>query len=260
MEVLKSYIAAAEQRIAQELEFAKTIQDSALPKNFEFPGDRFEIYATMEPAKEVGGDFYDFFFVGQDKFCIVIADVSGKGIPAALFMMRGKTAIRTMAESGLSPAEVLEKANNTLCEGNDADMFITAWIGILDIRTGLMKCANAGHEYPMIKREGGDYELFKDKHSAAVAVMEGMKFKEYELQLNRGDTIFVYTDGLPEGINKDKVQFGTERTLEVLNKNKDVSMERLLPRVSRELHDFVGDEVQFDDETMVGFKFIGYDT
>ena len=260
VEVLKSYIAAAEQRIARELEFAKTIQDSALPKNFDFPGNRFEIYATMDPAKEVGGDFYDFFFVGQDKFCIVIADVSGKGIPAALFMMRGKTSIRTMAESGLSPAEVLEKANNTLCEGNDADMFITAWIGILDIRTGLMRCANAGHEYPMIKREGGDYELFKDKHSAAVAVMEGMKFKEYELQLNRGDTIFVYTDGLPEGINKDKVQFGTERTLEVLNKNKDVSMERLLPRVSRELHDFVGDEVQFDDETMVGFKFIGYDT
>lgn len=257
--VLKSYIEAAEKRFAQELEFAKTIQDSALPKNFAFPGGRFEIYATMNPAKEVGGDFYDFFFTGPDRFCIVIADVSGKGIPAALFMMRGKTAIRTMAESGLSPAEVLERANTTLCEGNDADMFVTVWIGILNLRTGAMKCANAGHEYPMIMRQGGDFELFKDKHSPAVAVMEGMKFKEYEMELHKGDTLFIYTDGIPEGINKDKVQFGTDRALEILNNSKDVSMERLLDRVSRGLHEFVGEEEQFDDETMLGFQYFGYD-
>ncbi|WP_022777252.1 SpoIIE family protein phosphatase [Butyrivibrio sp. AE3009] len=257
--VLKSYIEAAEKRIAQELEFAKTIQESALPKNFDFQGGRFEIYATMNPAKEIGGDFYDFFFTGLDKFCIVIADVSGKGIPAALFMMRSKTAIRTMAESGLAPSEVLERANNTLCEGNDADMFVTVWIGILDLKTGIMKCTNAGHEYPMIRKAAGDFELLKDKHSAAVAIMEDMKFKEYELRLEKGDTIFVYTDGLPEGIDKEKEQFGTDRILDALNKNKDVSMERLLPRISRELHEFVGEEEQFDDETMVGFKFIGYE-
>ncbi len=255
--VLKGYIAAAEQRIAQELEFAKIIQESALPKNFDFPDFDFEIYATMDPAKEVGGDFYDFFFVGLNKFCVVIADVSGKGIPAALFMMRSKTAIRSMAESGLSPAEILQKANDILCEGNDVDMFVTVWLGIVDTETGLMSCANAGHEYPILKRAEGDYELFKDKHSCAVATMEGIKFKGYEIQLEPGDKLFVYTDGLPEAINTETEQYGVGRVLDVLNANKDVSMERLLPRVTRNLEEFVGEADQFDDVTMLGFKFKG---
>lgn len=257
VDVLKGYIDAAEKRIAQELEFARTIQESALPKNFIFPGAGFDIYATMDPAKEVGGDFYDFFFVGPQKFAIVIADVSGKGIPAALFMMRSKTAIRTMAMSGLSPSEIFQKVNNDLCEGNDADMFVTVWIGIIDIKTGHMDCANAGHEYPIIRKAEGDFELFKDKHSPAVATMEGLKFKGYEIQLDLGDTLFVYTDGAPEAINSAEEQYGVQRLLDILNQNKDVSMDRLLPRVNRNISDFAGKADQFDDVTLVGFRYGG---
>lgn len=255
--VLKSYIDAAEKRIAQELEFARSIQESALPKNFDMDRKEFEIYATMDPAKEVGGDFYDFFFAGIGKFCMVIADVSGKGIPAALFMMRSKTAIRSMAESGLSPSEILEKVNATLCEGNDADMFVTVWIGIIDLSTGKMLCSNAGHEYPVIKKADGQYEAFKDKHSVAVATMEGVKFKEYELEFSEGDTLFVYTDGVPEAINNEEEQFGLDRTLKILNEGKDAPMERILPRIRRGIADFVGDAEQFDDITMLGFKYFG---
>lgn len=162
--VLKGYIEAAEKRIEQELEFARTIQVSALPRNFAFPRQDFELYATMDPAKEVGGDFYDFFFVDQNRLALVIADVSGKGIPAALFMMRSKTAIRGFAESGLGAAQTLYRANNTLCEGNDAEMFVTVWLGIVNLETGLMTCANAGHEFPVLRQAGEDYTLYKDRH------------------------------------------------------------------------------------------------
>ena len=255
--VLKGYIAAAEKRIEQELEFARTIQASALPRNFTFPRQDFEIYATMDPAKEVGGDFYDFFFVGADRLAMVIADVSGKGIPASLFMMRGKTAIRSLAEVGSGPAEILYKANNTLCEGNDAEMFITAWIGIIDLTTGAMKCANAGHEYPMLMRAGGDFELFKDKHGLALAAMENMRFREYDLQLNPGDKLFVYTDGVPEAIDEQVEQYGTGRLAEVLNSLKSNPMEEVLPAVRQNILDFVGDAEQFDDITMLGFHYIG---
>ena len=257
VDVLKSYIEAAEKRIAEELEFARTIQESALPRTFSYPKEMFEIYATMDTAKEVGGDFYDFFFVSPTKLCMVMADVSGKGIPAALFMMRSKTAIKTTAESGLSPAEVLKKANDTLCEGNEADMFVTVWLGIVDLNTGYMQCANAGHEYPVIKREGGDFEVYKDKHCLAVGAMEGLSFKEYDVQLSSGDTIFVYTDGIPEAVNKNEEQYGIDRMLAVLNNNKDVSMDKLLPRVKADIDAFVGEADQFDDVTMLGFKYVG---
>ena len=255
--VLKQYIEAAEKRIEQELEFAFTIQDSALPKNFTFPRNDFELYATMDPAKEVGGDFYDFFFVGPNRLAMVIADVSGKGIPAALFMMRGKTAIRGLAESGSAPAEILYKANNTLCEGNDAEMFITAWIGIIDLTTGLMRCANAGHEYPALMRAGGEYELFKDKHGLALAAMEGVRYKEYEMQLNPGDRLFVYTDGIPEAIDTNVEQYGAERLLDCLNASRDTDMAHLLPIVRADISAFVGEADQFDDITMLGFAYFG---
>ena len=147
----------------QELEFARTIQDSALPHNFTFPRNDLEIYASMDPAKEVGGDFYDFFFVDANKICLVIADVSGKGIPAALFMMRSKTIIRSFAESGNSPSEIFRLANNGLCEGNTTNMFVTVWLGIVDLETGHMVCSNAGHEFPIIRHGDGDYELYKQK-------------------------------------------------------------------------------------------------
>ncbi len=255
--VLKGYIDAAEKRIEQELEFARTIQDSALPKNFVFPRDDFEIYAGMDPAKEVGGDFYDFFFADQNKLAMVVADVSGKGIPAALFMMRAKTAIRGLAESGSAPAEILFRANNTLCDGNDAEMFGTVWLGIVDLTTGLMKCANAGHEYPALMRAGGDFELIHDKHGLALAAMEGVRFKEYELQLDPGDRLFVYTDGIPEAIDEQVEQYGTQRLVDVLNAVKGEPLEVMLPTVRRDIADFAGNAEQFDDITMLGFTYRG---
>ncbi len=255
--VLKGYIEAAEKRIEQELEFAYTIQDSALPKNFTFPRNDFELYATMDPAKEVGGDFYDFFLLGENRLAMVIADVSGKGIPAALFMMRAKTAIRGLAETGSAPAEVLYRANNALCEGNDAEMFVTVWLGIIDLTTGVMRCANAGHEYPVLMRAGGDYELFRDKHGLALAAMEGVRFKEYELTLAPGDRLFVYTDGIPEAIDEDVEQYGTDRLVKVLNAVKDEHMRDALPAVRKDIADFAGGAEQFDDITMLGLAYYG---
>ena len=255
--VLKGYIEAAEKRIEQELEFAFKIQDSSLPKNFTFSRDDFELYATMDPAKEVGGDFYDFFFVGQDRLALVIADVSGKGIPAALFMMRAKTAIRGLAESGQTPAGILYRANNTLCEGNKAEMFVTVWLGIIDLATGRMQCANAGHEFPALMRAGGIFEPLLDRHGLALAAMENMRYKEYEIQLNPGDKLFVYTDGIPEAIDGNVEQYGMNRLLEALNSVKDASMRDILPVVRRHIQDFVGDADQFDDITMLGFCYRG---
>lgn len=256
---LKGYIAAAEKRIERELILARTIQESALPKVFNFPGEKkFDLFAYMKTAKEVGGDFYDFFFVDRDKFALVIADVSGKGIPAALFMMRSKTAIRSLAESGASIEEIIYRANNTLCEGNDAEMFVTVWIGIIDLKTGVMKCTNAGHEYPLIKRRGGGYEVIKDKHSLAVAAMPNTKAREYEIVLEPGDRIFVYTDGIPEAVNKKFEQFGVKRTVDCLNSYKDSSIEESLRKLADEVTAFQGDAEQFDDITMLGFEFIIY--
>ena len=254
VDVLKGYIDAAEKRIEQELEFARSIQESALPKNFSLFGDRIELWASMDPAKEVGGDFYDFFYVNHTTLAIVIADVSGKGIPAALFMMRGKTAIRSLAELGTSPAEILYKANNSLCEGNDAQMFVTAWVGILDMNTGIMKCANAGHEYPVLCRKGEKFELYKDRHGVPLAAMEDVVYREYELRIGSGDKLFVYTDGIPEAINKDCEQYGADRLVEKLNEVKDLKVEEILHEVREDIREFAGEAEQFDDITMVGIR------
>ena len=254
---LKGYIEAAEKRIEQELILARTIQESALPNNFEFPDrDDFNLFASMKAAKVVGGDFYDFFFVGMNKIALVIADVSGKGIPAALFMMRSKTAIRSFAEMGGSPEEIFVKANKELCEGNDAEMFVTAWIGILDLTTGKMRCANAGHEYPAICHKGGEYELLMDKHTLALAAMPMTKPKEYEIQLEPGDRLFVYTDGVAEALNEKIEQYGTERMIETLNTTREMSISDTLSVMSESLTNFKGDAEQFDDITMLGFEFI----
>ena len=259
VDALKGYIDAAEKRIEQELIFARNIQESALPRNFDFPGrNEFEIYASMNAAKEVGGDFYDFFFVDKNKIALVIADVSGKGIPAALFMMRSKTAIRSLAESGGTPAEIIFKANNALCEGNDADMFVTVWLGIINLETGVMECANAGHEYPILKKAGGAFEIIKDKHSLALAAMEGIKAKEYELKLEPGDKLFVYTDGVPEAINEAEEQYGTDRLEAALNEVGDGNVSEILPHIYNSVDSFKGDAEQFDDITMLGFEFKEY--
>ena len=255
--VLKGYIKAAEQRIEQELILARTIQLSALPRNFDFRHEGFEIYATMEPAREVGGDFFDFFFVDIDKLALVIADVSGKGIPAALLMMRAKTTIRSLAETGKGPAEVMRRTNEELCVNNDADMFVTAWIGVFDLVTGTLECVNAGHEYPAIKRKGGEFALLKRKHNLPLGSMEGLDYTTYEIHLDPGDSIFVYTDGVPEAANEQSEQFGTDRMIDVLNDNKFNSQQELLKAVEAGVDRFVGETEQFDDITMIGFRYNG---
>ena len=255
--VLKGYIAAAEKRIEQELLLAKTIQESALPRNFDYSHGGFEIFATMDPAKKVGGDFYDFFFVDTDKVAMVIADVSGKGIPAALFMMRSKTAIRSLAETGNELSEIFAKVNNELCEGNEINMFVTVWMGIIDLKTGDIKCINAGHEYPALMHKGGDYELLKDKHRPPLGVMEDLQYEEYELHLDPEDCLYVYTDGIPDAINLDEKQYGTGRMLTALNAFKDTSMEGMLAAVKSDIDAFVGEAEQFDDITMIGFRYAG---
>ena len=257
VDALKGYIEAAEKKMEQELLLARTIQASALPMNFDFGHSAFELFATMDPAKEVGGDFYDFFFIDSDRMALVMADVSGKGIPAALFMMRSKTAIRGLTESGYHPGEMLERVNNELCTNNEASMFVTVWVGIIDLLTGDIRCANAGHEYPAVRRGEGQFESFRDKHGLPLGCMEDMKYKEYDMHLDPGDTLFVYTDGVPEAINSEEEQYGEERMLRALTRNKKASMKKLLHAVKRDQDKFVGEADQFDDITMLGFRYFG---
>lgn len=247
------------ERIGAELDVAKRIQASALPCVFPpFPDRKeFDIFASMEPAKEVGGDFYDFFLVDEDHLGLVMADVSGKGVGAALFMMISKVLINNQAFYTKSPGEILTEVNARLCAGNEAEMFVTVWIGILEISTGIMRCANGGHEFPAIKRKNGKFELFKDKHGFVLGGMEGIKYKEYELQFNPGDTIFVYTDGVPEATNADNELFGTDRMIEALNKNVEGGCVDLLVNVREDIDAFVGEADQFDDITMMAVNYIG---
>ena len=246
-------VVAEKERIGAELDVAKHIQASMLPSIFPAFPERpeLDIYATMTPAKEVGGDFYDFFLVDDDRLAMVMADVSGKGVPAALFMVIAKTLIKNVAQTGLSPRDVLEKVNNQLCVGNEAEMFVTVWLGILEISTGKLTCANAGHEYPVLKRMGGDYALVKDKHGFVLAGMEGSRYKEYELQMEPGDRLFLYTDGVAEATDAHSELYGTGRMLDALNRNKEVNCENLLHCMKGEIDTFVGEAPQFDDITML---------
>lgn len=251
-----SKVTAEKERIGAELDVARHIQASMLPSIFPpFPNrDEFDIYASMTPAKEVGGDFYDFFLVDEDHLAMVIADVSGKGVPAAMFMMISKTLLKSAAQSGLSPKAILEKVNNQLCENNDAEMFVTVWIGILEISTGRLVCANAGHEYPAIMRKGGSFELYKDKHGFVLAGMEGSKYREYELVLSAGDRLFVYTDGVAEATDSNNNLYGTDRMIDALNKAKDLSSRELLESLHKDIDSFVGLADQFDDITMLSIQ------
>lgn len=254
---LKGYIADAERRMDEELELAAAIQDSALPKNFDLQTDSVGLFASMTPAKYVGGDFYDFFLAGGDRLGLVMADVSGKGIPAAMFMMRAKTAIKNYALSGIGPAEILANVNNALCEGNNAHMFVTVWLGILDLKTGLMRCANAGHEYPVLMRAGGDYAVFEDRHGFVLGGFENITMEEYEIRMNPGDRLFVYTDGIPEAMNEDRKQYGMDRLTACLNSLKDGSQEQVLAGVLKSVREYAGSAEQFDDITMLGITFLG---
>ncbi len=252
-------ITAEKERIGAELNVATQIQADMLPRIFPpFPDRKeFDIFASMSPAKEVGGDFYDFFLIDDDHLGLVMADVSGKGVPAALFMVITKTLIKNRAQMGGGPAEILRYVNEQLCEGNDAELFVTVWFAILEISTGKGKAANAGHEHPVLCRANGSYDLVKYTHSPAVAVMEGIPFKEHSFELHPGDTLFVYTDGVTEATNADNQLFGTDRMLEALNKEPDASPQRLLRNVRNGINRFVGSAPQFDDITMLALRYFG---
>lgn len=244
------------ERIGAELHVATQIQASMLPCVFPaFPEyEEFDIYASMSPAKEVGGDFYDFFLVDTDHLALVMADVSGKGVPAALFMMITKTLLKSEAQSGRSPKEVLGTVNNQLLENNEAGMFVTVWLGIYEISSGKLTAANAGHEYPALRRADGSFELFMDKHGFVMAGMEDVSYREYVIELHEGDMLFVYTDGVTEATNENDQIYGTDRMLAALNHKKDVSSQELLREVRADIDCFVGSAMQFDDITMMAFK------
>ena len=241
------------ERINTELNLATKIQADSLPNTFPpFPDKKeIDLYASMEPAKEVGGDFYDFYMIDEDHIALVMADVSGKGIPAALFMMVSKIMMENLTRNISNPAVVLEELNNQICGQNHEDMFVTVWLGIFEISTGKLTAANAGHEYPIIKNGDGDYEIFKDKHGFVIGGMEGMKYTNYEIMLQKNSKIFVYTDGLAEATNKDNELFGIERALASLNSNKDATPEEVLKCVHAAVDEFVQDAPQFDDLTML---------
>ena len=214
----------------------------------------------MTPAKEVGGDFYDFFLIDDDHLGLVMADVSGKGVPAALFMMASKILIQNYSViEKTSPARILELVNNAVCKNNPAEMFVTTWLGILELSTGRLKAANAGHEYPCVRRAGCDYELLKVKHGFVVGGMSGVRYKEYELTLAPGDSLFLYTDGVPEATNAQNVLFGTDRMLEALNSDPGAVPDHLLPIVHEAVNAFVKEAPQFDDLTMMNLVYLGTD-
>ncbi|SFO12781.1 sigma-B regulation protein RsbU (phosphoserine phosphatase) [Pseudobutyrivibrio sp. JW11] len=252
-------ITAEKERIGAELSIATKIQEAMLPNVFPpFPDrNEFDIYATMTPAKEVGGDFFDFFFMDKNHLVVVIADVSGKGVPAAMFMMLTKTMIQNRALMGGTPSEILEFVNNQVCARNEADMFVTVWLAILDVTTGDVIATNAGHEYPAIKKAGGKYEYLKDKHGLPIGAMEGVKYKNYEFKMEPGDAFFVYTDGVTEATNEKEEFWGMDNALAALNKNDYETPQETLAGVQVEITEYMGDAMQFDDITQLCLLYKG---
>ena len=252
-------ISAEKHRIESELDMAKRIQLSMMPSVFPPYPDRneFEIYASVEPAREVGGDFYDFFLIDKDHLCMVMADVSGKGVPAALFMMGSKIVIKNSAMLMNSPAKILTRANESICENNEQDMFLTVWLGILELSTGKLVAANAGHEYPALMRAGEKFEIIKSKHGFVIGGFEDAIYMDYELQLEPGDKLFLYTDGLPEATNCDNEMLGIDGMLDALNENCESHPEVILNGVKNAVDGFVKEAEQFDDLTMMCIEYKG---
>lgn len=246
-------------RIGAELRMATNIQASQLPRLFPAFPDRkeFDLYAMMIPAKEVGGDFYDFFLIDDDHLGLVMADVSGKGVPAALFMMITRVLIKTHLQNGESPEEALRNVNNQLCSSNEANLFVTVWIAVLEISTGNGVAINAGHEHPIIKRADSKYEAIEYKHFPAIATIESIPFKQHSFKLNPNDCIFIYTDGVTEATNGNHELFGMDRLVNGLNKKPDAMPKDVLSNVINEINDFVGNAEQFDDITMLCLYYNG---
>ena len=262
---LRTYIAdltrvtGERERIRAELDVAARIQRDMLISTFPAFPDRkeFDLYATMRPAKEVGGDFYDFYMIDDHHLALAIADVSGKGIPAALFMMVSKIVIQQYTMQGLGPKAALEAANRTVCENNREDMFVTVWLGVLDLETGELRAANAGHECPVIGKAGKGFSLLKDPHGLVIGAFEYSKYKEYEIRLEPGDKLFLYTDGVPEAGGTRSNMYGTERMLKTLNSCPDAGPEELLKKIRADVDAFAGTEPQFDDLTMLCLRYNG---
>ena len=244
----------------RDLAMATAIQENSIPHIFPaFPERKeFDLFASMDTAKEVGGDFYDYFLIDDDHLAMVMADVSGKGVPAALFMMASKIMIGNVAKMGAeSPARILEVVNDQICENNTEEMFVTVWLGILEISTGKLTAANAGHEYPAIRHKNGEFELYKDKHGFVVGGMAGMKYKDYEIMLEPGDAVFQYTDGVTEATNAAEELFGADRLIGALNMEEGANPERIVKNVSTAIDEFVGEAPQFDDVTMICLEYKG---
>ena len=260
VDTLKRYIADAAARIDAELAFAKAIQHSALPSVFPpYPGRKeFDIHAAMFTAKEVGGDFYDFYFVDEDTLAFLVADVSGKGIPAAMFMMQSKTLLKSFAESDMPIEQVFTTANEKLCEGNDAGMFVTAWMGLLNVKTGLVTFANAGHNPPLVRQADGSFAFHKTRAGFVLAGMEGIRYRKFELQLAPGDTICLYTDGVTEATNAEEQLYGDERLQNLLNRQQGASAQAICEAIKADVDAFVGEAEQFDDITLLCLTWHGW--
>ncbi len=259
VDTLKRYIADAAARIDAELAFAKAIQHSAMPSVFPpYPARKeVDIHASMFTAKEVGGDFYDFYFVDEDTLAILVADVSGKGIPAAMFMMQSKMLLKSCAESGMSVEQVFTTANEKLCEANDAGMFVTAWMGLLNVKTGVLTFANAGHNPPLLRQGNGEFAYLKSKPGFVLAGMEGIRYRKNEIQLQPGDAIYLYTDGVTEATDAGEKLYGEERLLKLMNNSHGLSAQGVCEAVKKDVDLFVGDTEQFDDITMLYLHYSG---
>ena len=246
-------VTAERERIGAELSFASQIQENSLPNEFPAFPDRneFDIYASMKPAKEVGGDFYNFFLIDDDHLAMVIGDVSGKGVPGALFMMVTNIVLTDRTQMGGTPSEILNFVNSNICEHNRSEMFITLWLGILKISTGKLTFANAGHDDAAVCRRDGNFELFRTKHGLVVGAMPDLCYRDFEIRLQKGDKLFLYTDGIPEAMDRDNQMYTTARMLDALNENKEKPPKEILEGIHRSVAQFVGDAPQFDDVTML---------
>ena len=252
-------VTAEKERVSTELRTASHIQESMLPNIFPaFPNrSEFDLYASMTPAKEVGGDFYDFFLIDDNHLAVLIADVSDKGVPAALFMMSSKILLNYRAQMGGTPSEILSAVNAQICQNNKSKMFVTVWLGILDLQTGVLSCSNAGHEYPVIRGADGVFRLFKDKHGLVVGAMERSRYQDYEIRMQPGDAVFVYTDGVPEANNAAGEFYGIERMEATLNRISEHDPQSILLQMKADVDAFTGDAKQFDDVTMLCLEYKG---
>lgn len=265
---LGSYVAnlrmvlAEKERINAELNLASSIQAHMLPCIFPpFPEhSEFDLYAIMDPAKEVGGDFYDFYMIDEDKLAIIVADVSGKGVPAALFMVIARTLLKNYTQMGMEPNKVFETVNRLLCDGNDAGLFVTAWMGVLELSNGTMTYVNAGHNPPLLKRADGRFEYMRERTGFVLAGMEGVRYRQNTLCIAPGDRLFLYTDGVTEATNPDQKLYGEDRLQAFMNSHADGATASVLRELREDIDVFAGSAPQFDDITMLLLDFKGKET